>query len=164
MVATALDALHDAELELERLQSGSTDLRASRRPMPSVRAVISQLSELRRAVAPQGGTVERIGVEIAQVEGAQSDDERYFERIGEQLHRLVDAIDAAANAVATLIQLRLNETTYWLTVVATIFLPLTFLTGFFGMNFGWMVAQIDSPLAFVLPGMGLPVVGVVVRW
>jgi hypothetical protein len=32
----------------------------------------------------------------------------------------VDAIDAAADALAKLIDVRLNETSYWLTVVATI--------------------------------------------
>jgi magnesium transporter len=53
-----------------------------------------------------------------------------------------------------MIDLRLNETTYWLTAVATVFLPLTFVTGFFGMNFGWMVRRIDTPLAFVLLGVG----------
>ena len=61
--------------------------------------------------------------------------------------------------MAKLIDLRLNETIYWLTVVATIFLPLTFVTGFFGMNFGWMVDHIDTPLAFVLLGIGTPVLG-----
>jgi magnesium transporter len=76
----------------------------------------------------------------------------------------VDAIDAAANTLATLIDLRLNETSYWLTVVATIFLPLTFITGFFGMNFGWMVDQVDTQLAFWLLGIGTPVAGVVLVW
>ena len=60
--------------------------------------------------------------------------------------------------------LRLNETIYWLTVVATIFLPLTFITGFFGMNFTWMIDRIDTPLAFVLLGVGAPVVGVALIW
>jgi Mg2+ and Co2+ transporter CorA len=76
-----------------------------------------------------------------------------------QLSRLVDGIDAASDGMAKLIDLRLNETIYWLTVVATVFLPLTFVTGFFGMNFGWMVDRIDSLLAFLLLGIGASVAG-----
>ena len=66
--------------------------------------------------------------------------------------------------LATLIDLRLNETSYWLTVVATVFLPLTFITGFFGMNFGWMVDQLDSEIAFVLLGLAVPVATAVLAW
>ena len=76
----------------------------------------------------------------------------------------MEAIDAAADAMAQLIDLRLNETTYWLTVVATIFLPLTFITGFFGMNFEWMLIQIDTPLAFWLLGVGTLVAGALLAW
>jgi magnesium transporter len=39
-------------------------------------------------------------------------------------------------------------------VLATIFLPLTFLTGFFGQNFGWMVDHVDSFAAFLIYGVG----------
>jgi Mg2+ and Co2+ transporter CorA len=40
--------------------------------------------------------------------------------------------------------------------VSIIFLPLTFITGFFGMNFGWMTQMIGSADAFVLLGLILP--------
>src|SRR5215216_1349830 len=46
----------------------------------------------------------------------------------------------------------------------TIFVPLTFLTGFFGMNFGWMVDQIDSPIAFWLLGVLIPIATGVLSW
>ena len=164
MVASAFDALNEVEQTLDDLSVMSTDLRAGRLRMATLRAISSQLSRLRRRVGPQRGLFERIGVEIGRLPGLEADQERYFDRIGEQVNRLVDAIDAAADAMATLIDLRLNETSYWLTVVATIFLPLTFITGFFGMNFEWMVGQVDSELAFWLLGVGTLVLGVALIW
>ena len=160
MLVTSYDMLNEAEQVIEELQSSSADIRAGRVRMQTLRDLNSQLSGLRRRIGPQRGVFERISVEISGVEGLGSDGERYFERIGQQLNRLVESIDAANDGLAKLIDLRLNETTYWLTVVATIFLPLTFLTGFFGMNFSWMVRHIDSAGAFVLLGLVLPVVTV----
>lgn len=164
MIASAFDALNEIELALDDLAVMSTDLSGGRVRMASLRSISSRLSRMRRRVGPQRGLFERIGVEINRLEGLESDEERYFDRIGAQINRLVDAIDAAASALATLIDLRLNETSYWLTVVATIFLPLTFITGFFGMNFEWMVQEVDTQLAFWALGVGSLVVGVALIW
>jgi magnesium transporter len=160
MVATGFDALNEAELRIESLQLTSTDMRASRVRMATLQAINSRLSRMRRRLGPQRGIFERISEEIGRIEGLEADQEQLFGRIYGQLNRLIDGIDAAGDALAKLIDLRLNETIYWLTVVATIFLPLTFITGFFGMNFGWMVDRIDTALAFVLLGIGAQVLGV----
>ena len=149
MVGTAFDALNEVELTLDDLAVTSTDLRARSGADGDVAgdqlAAVKDEAPLRRRARPVRADRRRARA----VEGLATDDERYFDRIGGQVNRLVDAIDAAANALATLIDLRLNETSYWLTVVATIFLPLTFVTGFFGMNFEWMVDQIDDPVGFL---------------
>ena len=160
MVATAFEELNEVEVVLDALAERSTAVRGGRVRMATLRAISSRLSLMRRHVAPERGLFERIGIELKAAEGADADGQRYFDQLGTQVSRLVDGIDAAADALATVIDLRLNETTYWLTVVATIFLPLTFLTGFFGMNFDWMTDAIDTQLAFWLLGVGLPVVGV----
>ena len=47
----------------------------------------------------------------------------------EQVDRLLASIDAAVNAMAMLLDLQLNERAYVVSVVATIFVPLTFVTG-----------------------------------
>jgi len=52
------------------------------------------------------------------------------------------------------ISVRQNDAIKQLTVIATIFLPLTFITGFFGMNFGWLVHDINSFWVFALMGVG----------
>jgi magnesium transporter len=164
MVATAFDALHNTELALEGLQILAGDAGDARVRMGTLRAISLRLTTMRRQLGPQRGIFERIGEEIGQVEGLESDNERYFERIYGQLNRMVDGIDAAADSMAKLMDLRLNETMYWLTVVATIFLPLTFLTGFFGMNFRWLVDSIDSPLAFFVLGVGGAVLATAATW
>jgi magnesium transporter len=154
MVATAFDALSETELVLEGLQARTTEVGNARVRLGTLRAISLRLTTMRRQLGPQRGIFERIGEEIGQVENLSTDNERYFERVFEQLNRVVDGIDAAADSMAQLMDLRMNETMYWLTVVATIFLPLTFLTGFFGMNFGWMVGKIDTEQAFLILGVG----------
>jgi magnesium transporter len=164
MVATAFDALSDTELALEGIQALAGTGGNARVRMGTLRAINLRLTTMRRQLGPQRGIFERIGEEIGQVDGLVTDNEHYFERVYEQLNRLVDGIDAAADSMAKLIDLRMNETMYWLTVVATIFLPLTFLTGFFGMNFGWLVERIDSEAAFLLLGVGGSAVATVLVW
>ncbi len=52
------------------------------------------------------------------------------------------------------ISFRQNAAVKQLTIIATIFLPLSFITGFFGMNFGWMIGRITSFWVFVVLGLG----------
>ncbi|MEA2286909.1 MAG: magnesium transporter, partial [Solirubrobacteraceae bacterium] len=61
---------------------------------------------------------------------------------------------------------RLGEVTKQLALIATIFLPLTFITGFFGQNFGWMVEHINSGADFAVYGLGSLVVSglILVAW
>jgi magnesium transporter len=138
MLDSAFVALDEVEASLDALAEMS-DLRGGRVRMGALRAITARLTSLRRAAAPQRTLFERVGVEIGRLPKFEANDERYFDRLAEQVDRLVNAIEDASDTLTTLVDLRLNETSYWLTVVATIFLPLTFVTGFFGMNFNWMI-------------------------
>ena len=103
-------------------------------------------------------------MEVAALPGFAPGDEAYFDRLYEQVNRFVGSVDAAANAVGMLLDLQLNERAYLVSVVATIFVPLTFITGFFGMNFGWMVDRVDSPVAFWLLGFVVPIATAALSW
>ena len=164
MVATAYDALNQAELVLEEMLVSAAALRDARLRMTTLRQLSARLSQMRRTLGPQQGLFQRVSEEIGRIEGLEPDSEQYFDRIRNQLGRLINSLDSAANTMAQLIDLRLNSTMYRLTVVATIFLPLTFIVGFFGMNFGWMTDRIDTFATFILLGIVLPLLLAAGTW
>jgi magnesium transporter len=95
------------------------------------------------------------------------EDERYFRDIYDHLLRISDLIDtyrdlltSSMDVYLSTVSNRLNSVMKQLTVMATVFLPLTFVTGFFGQNFGWMVGNIQSGASFVIFGIGLEILTV----
>ena len=70
------------------------------------------------------------------------------------LGTVLQANIAVLSVDQTKISLRQNSTIEQLTILATVFLPLTFVTGFFGRNFGWLVRHIDGPATFIVYGIG----------
>jgi len=70
------------------------------------------------------------------------------------LAMILQANMAVVSVAQNEISVRQNETAKQLTIIATIFLPLTFITGFFGQNFGWLVEHVASFWAFAILGIG----------
>jgi magnesium transporter len=85
----------------------------------------------------------------------------HLRRIHEEVLAQREQLNSAFEANAALISVRQsqlsasqNEIVKQLTIVATVFLPLGFVVGFFGQNFGWMVEHVDSFAAFLALGIG----------
>jgi magnesium transporter len=101
--------------------------------------------------------------------GMTPDAERYFRDLYDHLIRISDLVDSyrdlmsgALDTHLSTVSNRLNVVMKQLTIIATIFLPLSFLTGFFGQNFGWMVNRLTGLPVFLVVGIGLPILVVVV--
>jgi magnesium transporter len=90
----------------------------------------------------------------------------YFRDVHDHLVRAFDLLDSQRDLVSNALEAylatvsnRLGQIMKQLTVIATIFMPLTFLTGFFGMNFRSI--PFDGPWllgAVILASVGLPIV------
>jgi magnesium transporter len=119
------------------------------------------LLALRRVVAPQRDLFARAIEDLNAIPGLEGGDRDYFRDVHDHLMRISELVDSYRDLLSSAMDVylsvtsnRLNVVMKRLTVVATIFLPLTFVTGFFGQNFGWMVDHIDSLGAFVVLGIG----------
>ena len=109
-------------------------------PEAMLRDAGARLATMRRWVTPSKPSSSGSEWRSRALPGFDRADEPYFNRLGEQVNHLLASIDAAANAMGMLLDLQLNERAYAVSVLATIFVPLTFITGFFGMNFGgWSI-------------------------
>lgn len=121
-----------------------------------------KLVEMRRVIAPQRDALMTGAIELERLPGLDLDNTRdYFRdvvdhltRLNELLDGMRDLIQGALDVYLSTVSNRLNEVMKQLTLVTVIFLPLTFITGFFGQNFGWMVRNINTFGAFVAFGGG----------
>lgn len=120
-----------------------------------------ELVRLRKVIVPQRDLMASIANGVADLPGSDVESERFFRDAYDHMIRLTDAIDSSRDLLTSLMDVylstvsnRLNDVVKRLTVIATIFLPLTFITGFFGQNFGWMVDRVGGLPAFVGLGIG----------
>jgi magnesium transporter len=121
-----------------------------------------ELADIRRIILPQRDLLASGGDLIQRIPGLSGDEAHdYFRDVYDHLMRIAEQVDAERDGLTGVLEvwvslrsLRMDELTTRLTSVATIFLPLTFLTGFFGQNFAWLVGHISSATAFFGFGIG----------
>jgi magnesium transporter len=104
----------------------------------SLHKIRRQLLRLHRIVAPERDVIRGVGRERDVV---SEDAYRYFQDVGDHLSRVQDSIETYQDVASSVMDVylsaqnnRMNEIMKQLTVVATIFMPLTLLSGIYGMN------------------------------
>jgi magnesium transporter len=98
------------------------------------------LSQLKRIVTPLREMLNRFSRDLFPLIGPQT--QVYFRDVFDHMQRITDLADSYRDTLNSVLEVyfstvqnRANEIIQVLTVIATILLPLTFLTGVFGMNF-----------------------------
>jgi len=176
VVYRVLDALTDTFFPLlENLEERLEDLdeQIFSHPSPDHLEPLTELRrdlvKLGRVATPQRDMLARHIDDVLELPGLQPDSRNYFRDVYDHAIRISDQIDSyrdlligSRDAYLSVNSNRLNEISKQLTVVATIFLPLSFVVGFFGQNFGWMVRNINSAADFWLIGGGSMVVSLLV--
>ena len=164
LVDSFFPILADFDDRIDELED-RTFVEASDAQLQEIFAMKRLLVGLRRAITPQRDMFASLSGGVAELPGMSSEDERYFRDIYDHLIRISDLIDtyrdlltSSMDVFLSTVSNRLNVVMKQLAVIATIFLPLAWLTGFFGQNFGWMVSHIGGWPAFVGFGIGTELV------
>jgi magnesium transporter len=169
LIYRVLDALTDSffpvlaaiDDELDDLED-EVLVRPTNQQLDRLFALKRQLVAMRKVVSPQRDLFARSVDQLAELPGLQLDERDYFRDVYDHLIRISDLIDSyrdlmsgATDLYLTTISNRQNEVMKQLTVIATIFLPLSFITGFFGQNFGYLVSSlIRESWTFWVLGVG----------
>jgi magnesium transporter len=133
-------------------------------------ALKRDLVAVRRVVTPQRDMLARSMDHISELPGLQHDARDYMRDLYDHLIRISDLVDSYRDLLSGVTDMYLStvanrqgEVAKQLTTIATIFLPLTFITGFFGQNFSFLVNHVmNTTLSFIVLGLGSLVASCVV--
>ncbi len=162
--------LSDMDEAIDELEDAMVEGAAAQVQLHRLFALKRELVTLRRIITPQRDLLASGGELIMRIPGLSGDDAHdYFRDVYDHLIRISDLIDSYRDLLSGALDVhlstqsnRMNQVMKQLTVIATIFLPLTFVTGFFGQNFAWLVRNINSERDFLILGIGGIVVPLVV--
>ena len=160
-IGPVVDALSDGVDAIEE------DL--SSKPPREMRAQLVALRReairLRRYLAPQRDVLTRLSVEQSPLFEERT--RLNLRECADAMARYVEELDAARERAAVISEElaaaaaeRMNRTMYVLSLVATVFLPLGFVTGLLGINVAGIPGT-DAPFAFAVVAAGLAVLAFV---
>jgi magnesium transporter len=116
---------------------------------------------VRKLISPQRDALSSVVSGMVDLPGIDEESDPYLRNLYDHTIRVSDMIDSyrdllgnAMDAYLSMVSNNLNIVMKQLAIIATVFLPLSFLTGFFGQNFSWLLGHIDSWKVFLIFGIG----------
>ncbi len=156
--------LHGLDDRIEALENEllDGDPQTVRKHVVTLRREVGRLT---RVLSSQRDILDDSAGDLAALVGLGADSSAYFRDVQDHLRRLAvradgqrerltGAVHLADNAVNT----RLTRASERFALIATVFLPLTAVSSFFGMNFTWLIEHIDTFGGFIALGIVLPIV------
>ncbi|HEY3734099.1 MAG TPA: magnesium transporter CorA family protein [Streptosporangiaceae bacterium] len=128
-----------------------------------------QIMTIRKVITPQRDMIASLNGGMVSIPGLTDQGSAYFRSLYDHLIRISDMVDAYRDLIGgamdthlSMVSNRLNVIMKQLAMIATFFLPLGFLTGFFGQNFAWPIAHLqDRGADFLFLGIGTELVAIV---
>jgi len=124
---------------------------------------------VRKVITPARDALGTLASGVGSLPGMTPEAERYFRDVYDHLIRISDLVDSYRDLLSSVLDThlstvsnRLSVVMKQLTIIATLFMPLTFLTGFFGQNFDFLVTHISGGPAFLVFGIGLEILAPVI--
>jgi magnesium transporter len=128
-----------------------------------------QILTIRKVITPQRDMISGLNSGVVEIPGMTNQGSAYFRSLYDHLIRISDMVDGYRDLISgamdthlSMVSNRLNVVMKQLAIIATVFLPLGFLTGFFGQNFAWPIAHLQTSFGYWLfLGIGSEVVAIV---
>jgi magnesium transporter len=166
MIDSFFQPLSDLDDNIDTLIEGIFD-QPSKGQLQELLGMQRWLVSVRKLVSPQRDGMAAVVSGVVDLPGRDAASEPYLRdlydhviRISDEIDSYRDLLDNAMDAYLSMVSNRLNEVMKQLTIIATVFLPLSFLTGFFGQNFGWLVNHLGGLAPFLVLGIGTEVAAV----
>ena len=157
------DVVSSAEQKLEAIEGEGFDNTAS--VQIKLTALHRRLLRLNRFIRPQLAALEKLSTETEKVMSTELhqwliNERDTTQRLFEQIDLMLEQIWMQREQLQQAIAEKMNRNTYWLSVIAGVFLPLSFLTGVFGINIGGMPG-VESEGAFMIFCGALVIIAIV---
>jgi magnesium transporter len=167
MIDSFFSPLSELDDKIDELQEQIFDS-PSKENLATMLSMQRWLVGLRKTVSPQRDVMAEILGSVVELPGHSEGAVPYLRDLYDHIIRINDLIDSyrdllsgAMDAYLSMVSNKLNEVMKQLTIIATVFLPLSFLTGFFGQNFAWLVSHLGGLPVFLIVGIGSELLAVV---